>query len=63
MTVIYDSIETRKVGSDGREFSQRVLKTAEIGVTEKALVVARSVLGARKDMFYTSLLAAYGTSA
>jgi HD superfamily phosphohydrolase/tRNA A-37 threonylcarbamoyl transferase component Bud32 len=51
MTLIYESAEETKVGPDGREFSVRSLDVAEIGVTEKALVVANSVWRARRDMF------------
>ena len=50
LTVAYRSTE-RSVTLEGRELRVRELETAEIGVTEKALVVAQSLWKVRRDMF------------
>lgn len=50
LTIAYKSTE-RSVTLEGRELRVRELETAEIGVTEKALVVAQSLWKVRKDMF------------
>ncbi|HXD33049.1 MAG TPA: protein kinase [Pyrinomonadaceae bacterium] len=50
LTIAYQSREFN-VTQEGREIRVRELETAEIGITEKALVVAQSLWKVRKDMF------------
>jgi len=51
LTVVYVSKKEATLDSSGKEVWRDKLDVAEIGVTEKALVVAQGVWRARKDLF------------
>ncbi len=51
LTVVYVSKKEATLDSAGKELWKDRLEVAEIGVTEKALVVAQGVWRARKDLF------------
>jgi HD superfamily phosphohydrolase len=51
LTIVYESTMQHFTGTDGRECVRRELDVAELGVTERALVVAHSMWRTRKDMF------------
>jgi HD superfamily phosphohydrolase len=50
LTIAYNSSD-QIISVEGREVRVRKLDTAEIGITEKALVVAQSLWKVRRDMF------------